>query len=131
MPQSWPVHPASRTACTGNRPGEKPSPLGEAFLTAGKRSAGAEGYYGYHYKLLAKQGASAPGGAFDYQVRGKLFGGFAVIAWPVRYGQTGVKTFMVSHAGEVFERDLGSDTAKKAAATTSFDPGPGWTKVAP
>jgi len=113
------------------KPGEKPSPLGEAFLTAGKRGAGAEGYYGYHYKLLTKQGASAPGGAFDYQVRGKLFGGFAVIAWPVRYGQTGVKTFMVSHSGEVFERDLGTETATKAAATTSFDPGPGWTKVTP
>jgi hypothetical protein len=109
--------------------GETPSPLGEAFLTAGKSKSGSEGYYGYHYKLLTRQGSHAPDGAFDYMVRGKLFGGFAVVAWPVRYGDTGVKTFMVSHAGELYESDLGPDSAKKAEAMTSFDPGPGWAKV--
>ena len=113
------------------QPGETPSPLGQAFLTAGSRNGGAEGYYGYHYKLLTRQGPHAPGGAYDYLVRGKLFGGFAVIAWPVRYGDTGVKTFMVSHAGRVYERDLGPDSAIKAAAMTAFDPGPGWTEEQP
>lgn len=111
--------------------GERPSPLGEAFATAGARAKEAGGYHGYHYKLLTKQGRHAPGGAFDYMVRGKLFGGFAVIAWPIRYGDTGVKSFMVSHAGQLYESDLGPESAAKAAATTSFDPGPGWTKVEP
>jgi hypothetical protein len=111
--------------------GGQPSPLGEAFATAGARAKEAGGYHGYHYKLLTRQGQHAPGGAFDYMVRGKLFGGFAVIAWPVRYGDTGVKSFMVSHAGQVYEDDLGPDSAAKAAAITSFDPGPGWTPVAP
>jgi hypothetical protein len=60
-----------------------------------------------------------------------LFGGFAVIAWPARYQETGVKSFMVSHDGQVYESDLGPDSAAKAAAIKSFDPGPGWTKVSP
>lgn len=107
---------------------EEPSPLGEAFATAGSRMAQNSGYYGYHYKLLTSQGPHAPGGAYDYQVRGQLFGGFAVIAWPVKYGDTGIKTFMVSHDGQVYERDLGPNSAAKAEAMTSFDPGPGWAK---
>ncbi|MFS8978163.1 DUF2950 domain-containing protein [Cupriavidus necator] len=111
--------------------GEPPSPLGAAFLLAGKRNPGQGGYYGYHYKLLTAQGPNAPGGAYNYVVNGKLFGGFAVLAWPVRYGDTGVKSFMVSHDGQVYERDLGPDGAGKAAATKAFDPGPGWTKVTP
>lgn len=112
-------------------PDEQPSPLGEAFLTAGTRNPRQAGYYGYHYKLLTSQGPHAPGGAYDYVVNGKLFGGFAVIAWPVRYGDTGIKSFMVSHDGQVYGRDLGPDSAAKAAATTSFDPAPGWTKEEP
>ncbi|CAB3789519.1 DUF2950 domain-containing protein [Pararobbsia alpina] len=111
-------------------PDEKPSPLGAAFVTAGAK-AGQAGYYGYHYKLLTSQGPHAPGGAYSYIADGKLFGGFAVIAWPVRYGDTGIKSFMVSHVGQVYERDLGPDGAAKAAAMKSFDPGPGWAKVSP
>ncbi|MFX1675545.1 DUF2950 domain-containing protein [Paraburkholderia sp. A2WS-5] len=107
---------------------EDPSPLGEAFVTAGARMKESSGYYGYHYKLLTSQGPHAPGGAYDYLVRGQLFGGFGVIAWPVKYGDTGIKTFMVSHYGQVYERDLGPDSAARAEAITSFDPGPGWTK---
>jgi hypothetical protein len=110
-------------------PDDNPSPLGEAFVNASSRIAQNAGYYGYHFKLLESQGPHAPSGAYDYVVRGKLFGGFAVIAWPVKYGDTGIKTFMVSHAGQVYERDLGPDSAAKAEATKSFDPGPGWSKV--
>jgi hypothetical protein len=108
-----------------------PSPLGAAFIRATARSTKDTGYHGYHYKLLTSQGPHAPGGAYDYLAHGKLFGGFAVIAWPVRYGDTGIKSFMVSHAGQVYERDLGPDSAAKANAMSSFDPGPGWAKVQP
>ncbi|MEM5343995.1 DUF2950 domain-containing protein [Paraburkholderia azotifigens] len=110
-----------------------PSPLGPAFIRAATaaRNAGDAGYHGYHYKLLTSQGPHAPGGAYDYLAHGKLFGGFAVIAWPARYGDMGIKSFMVSHAGQVYERDLGPDSAEKAKAMTSFDPGPGWTKDQP
>ncbi|MFP4896920.1 DUF2950 domain-containing protein [Paraburkholderia sp. EG304] len=110
-------------------PDDPSSPLGEAFVDASSRNAQNAGYYGYHFKLLESQGPHAPGGAYDYVVKGKLFGGFAVIAWPVKYGDTGIKTFMVSHAGQVYERDLGPESAAKAQATKSFDPGPGWSKV--
>ena len=110
-------------------PDDRPSPLGDAFVDASSRNAKNAGYYGYHYKLLESQGSHAPGGAYDYVVRGKLFGGFAVIAWPVKYGDTGIKSFMVSHAGQVYQRDLGPESAAKAENTKSFDPGPGWSKV--
>lgn len=110
------------------RAGDPPSPLGPAFLAAAGGS-GNEGYHGYRYKLLTGQGPAAPGGAYDYRVRGKLFGGFAVIAWPLKYGETGVKSFMVSHGGIVYERDLGPDSASEASKTVVFDPGPGWSPV--
>ena len=112
-------------------PDERPSPLGAAFASAGSRLADHAGYYGYHYELLTSQGPHAPGGAYNYVADGKLFGGFAVIAWPVRYSDTGIKSFMVSHDGQVYERDLGPDGAAKAEAMQSFDPGPGWAKVSP
>ncbi|HTH61232.1 MAG TPA: DUF2950 domain-containing protein [Paraburkholderia sp.] len=108
-----------------------PSPLGEAFVTTVAHHKEDGSYYGYHYRLLMSQGPHAPGGAYDYRVRGRLFGGFGVVAWPARYGDTGIKTFMVSHDGQVYERDLGPDSAAKAEAMKSFDPGPGWVKDTP
>lgn len=112
--------------------GEAASPLGPAFSAA--QAAGgssAAGYYGYRFKLLGAQGRNAPGGAYDYTVRGKKIGGFAAVAWPVKYGDTGVMTFMVSHDGVVFEKDLGPNTAARAAAITRFDPDSGWIRVDP
>jgi len=112
------------------RPGETPSPLGAGIAAAGA-GKGASGYHGYRYRLLTAQGPHAPGGAMNYIVRGKLFGGFAILAWPVRYGDTGVMSFMVNHDGQIYERDLGADTGAKTVAMKSFDPAPGWTKVEP
>ena len=89
------------------------------------------GYYGYHYKILTGQGKNAPGGAFDYVVRGRMIGGFAVVAWPVKYGDTGVMTFIVNHDGGLYEKDLGPDTASRASAMTRFDPDSTWQKVEP
>ena len=108
-----------------------PSPLGRELSAAEALHLGPSGYNGYRFKLLTAQGPHAPGGAMDYVVRGKLFGGFGVVAWPIRYHDTGVMSFIVNHQGQVYERDLGPDSAAKAAAMKSFDPGPGWTKVAP
>jgi hypothetical protein len=112
--------------------GEPSSPLGP--LVDAARAAGdvaREGYHGYRYRLLAGQGPSAPGGAYDYAVRGRKIGGFAAVAWPVRYGDTGVMTFMVSHDGVVHEQDLGPNTAARANAITRFDPGAGWRRAEP
>jgi hypothetical protein len=112
--------------------GEPPSPLGPAVAAArATGGAGSDGYYGYRYRLLTAQGPNAPGGAYDYSVRGKKIGGFAAVAWPVRYGDTGVMTFMVNHDGVVYEKDLGPNTAARAAAITRFDPDSTWIKVDP
>ncbi len=112
--------------------GEAPSPLGPTFAAAKAGGGGADaGYYGYRYKLLNAQGKNAPGGAYEYTVRGKKIGGFAAVAWPVGYGDTGVMTFMVSHDGVVYEKDLGPNTAARAAAIARFDPDATWTKVDP
>ena len=112
--------------------GEPASPLGPLLATA--QAAGGsrnEGYYGYRYRLLNAQGRNAPGGAYDYTVRGRKIGGFAAVAWPVKYGETGVMTFMVSHDGVIYERDLGPNTAALAGALVRFDPDSTWTKVDP
>jgi hypothetical protein len=106
-------------------PGETPSPLGP--LLADQTPGG--GYHGYFYKILDSQGAHARGGAYSYMIGGQMRAGFAVIAWPVDYGETGVMSFMVSHAGIVYEQDLGPDSASIAQAMLAYDPGPGWTQV--
>jgi len=111
--------------------GEAPSPLGPAYAAAQAAGGSRDGYYGYHYKLLRAQGKNAPGGAYEYTVRGKDIGGFAAVAWPVKYGDTGVMTFMVSHDGVVYEKDLGPSTAARAGALTRFDPDSTWKKAEP
>jgi hypothetical protein len=112
--------------------GEAPSPLGE--LVAAARAAGGAagaGYHGYHFKILTGQGKSAPGGAYDYLAGGRMIGGFGVVAWPVRYGDTGVMTFIVNHDGVVYQKDLGPGTAARAGAMTRFDPDSTWQKAEP
>ena len=113
--------------------GEPPSPLGPAFAAAkAAGGSGDAGYYGYRFKLLNAQGKNAPGGAYEYTVRGgKKIGGFAALAWPVKYGDTGVMTFMVNHDGVLVEKDLGPNTAARASAITRFDPDSSWIKVDP
>lgn len=108
-------------------PGEPESPIGP-LLAKAQLGDKEEGYFGYHFRLLYSQGPDAPGGAYQYLVKGRMIGGFAVIAWPVRYGDTGVMSFMVSHSGDVYEQDLGRETEQRAAAITVFDPGKGWEK---
>jgi hypothetical protein len=79
--------------------------------------------------MLTKQGKNAPGGAYDYQANGKLLGGFAVIAFPARYGMSGVVSFMVNQDGVVYQKDLGQNTATLVADMTEFDPDPSWKRA--
>jgi hypothetical protein len=106
-------------------PGETPSPLGP--LMADHTPGG--GYHGYFYKILDAQGEHARGGAYSYLIGDQMRAGFAVIAWPDEYGDSGVMSFMVSHAGIVYEQDLGPDSASIASSMQVYDPGPGWTPV--
>ena len=91
-----------------------------------KKRMGPQPYHGYYFRLLKGQGPKATGGAYDYTIKGHTIGGFAVIAYPAKYANSGVMTFMVNHDGVVYEKDLGPDTANLARATTRFDPEPGW-----
>jgi len=116
--------------------GEQPSPLGELVADARAEGYTRDGtkqgpmpFHGYYYRMLKKQGKHAHGGAFDYVVKNKMIGGFAVVAYPAVYGSSGVMTFVVNHEGVVYEKDLGKNTAKTAKAMTSFDPDKTWKKV--
>jgi len=112
--------------------GEPPSPLGR--LAARARSQGyshaaaEEPYHGYIYKILTGQGKDAPGGAYDYVVGGKMIGGFGLVAYPARWGKSGVMTFTCNHDGVVYEKDLGRDTQAIASKMTLFNPDATWTK---
>ena len=111
------------------KPGEPASPLGPLLAKAQLGDVQEKGYYGYRFRLLYSQGPAAPGGAFDYLVKGRMLGGYAIIAWPVKYGETGVMTFISSHSGDVYEQDLGADTAQEAAAINVFNPDKDWEKA--
>ena len=114
-------------------PGEEESPLGELFAKASRQGyragQGRSPYHGYYYKILTRQGPAAAGGALDYVVKGKMIGGFALVAYPDEYRNSGVMTFMVNHDGTVFQKDLGPDTENIAEAMTAFNPDKSWTKV--
>jgi hypothetical protein len=110
-----------------------PSPLGELAAQASvegyKVSEQAAPYHGYYYRILKGQGSNAPGGALNYLVKGKMIGGFALIAYPAEYGNSGVMTFVVNHAGTVYEKDLGARTDSIAKRAYLFDPDQTWKKV--
>jgi hypothetical protein len=100
----------------------------EGYRKSGSKQ-GPIPFHGYYFRMLARQGKQAPGGAFDYVVKNKMIGGFAVVAYPAAYGRSGVMTFMVNHEGVVYEKDLGKNTAKIATTMQSFDPDQTWKKV--
>jgi len=113
--------------------GDDASPLGELVAQAtgeGYRIGGGRApFHGYYYKVLTKQGPNALGGTLDYVVRGRMIGGFALVAYPAEYGNSGVMTFLVNHTGTVFQKDLGLTTAQIAERMTSFNPDQTWKKV--
>src|SRR5262249_20967 len=113
---------------------EPPSPLGPLLAqarregynpTAGKHIP----YHGSYYKILTGQGASAPGGAYDYVVRGQMIGGFAMVAYPAQYGSSGIMTFIVNHDGVVYQKDFGPNTTALAQSMTKFNPDETWKKL--
>ena len=116
--------------------GEEQSPLGPLVAKAanegyaGKKSGDRRTpYHGYYYRILKAQGKNAPGGEYDYVVKGKMIGGFALLAYPAEYGNSGVMTFIVNQDGVVYEKDLGKDTQKIAVVIKKFDPDSTWKKV--
>jgi hypothetical protein len=119
----WPVEP-----------GQPPSPAGELLAKASSEGFKAKGgkptpYHGYYYRPLPRQGKHAPSGPLDYVVDGRAIGGFAVLAYPARYGNSGIMSFIVNQDGKIYQADLGPGTQAKALNMKEFDPGPGWTPV--
>ncbi len=102
--------------------GDQVSPLGP--LMADHTSDG--GYYGYFYRIMSTQGKSAKGGAYSFMLGDKMRAGFALVAWPEEYGESGVMSFIVSHTGTVYEQNLGPDSAEIAEAMTSYNPDESW-----
>jgi hypothetical protein len=96
-----------------------------AAASAGK----PEPYHGYYFRILKSQGPDATGGALDYVVKGKMIGGFALVAWPAEYGASGVQTFIVNHEGLVYGKDLGTNTAALARQMARFSPDKSWKRI--
>jgi Protein of unknown function (DUF2950) len=119
------------------RPGEPESPLGP--LVARARAAGyplppprgPAPYHGYFYRILLAQGPDAPGGAYDFVVRGHMIGGFALVAYPASYGASGIMTFVVNQDGVVHQKDLGPKTAQLANAMKTYNPDKTWAQAEP
>ena len=114
-----------------NSDGSWGGPIGEKIARAIEQgySPGAEPYHGYFFKILKGQGPSAPLGQMDYVVKGVMIGGFALVAAPAEYGETGVKTFIVSQDGVVYEKDLGPTTLNEFQKMERFNPDKSWTPV--
>ena len=114
-----------------NPDGSWGGPIGEKIAHAIEQGYDlkADPYHGYFFKVLKAQGPAAPLGAMDYVVEGIMIGGFALVAAPAEYGETGLKTFMVSHTGVVYEKDLGPDTLAEFQKMDRFNPDKSWTQV--
>ena len=115
--------------------GDEISPFGpliaearsEGYRKASKIMNGDQApYHGYYFKILTRQGRNAPGGKYNYIINGRMIAGFALVAWPEQWGNSGVMTFIVSQQGKVHEKNLGPKTASLARAMTTFDPDPTW-----
>jgi hypothetical protein len=109
--------------------GEPQSPLGPLVAKARGEGYAAQPYHGYFYRMLEAQGKAASGGAYEYVRNGKMIGGFAVVAYPARYGTSGVMTFIVSQEGVVYQKDLGPDTASAAKRMKRFNPDRTWQRA--
>ena len=119
-----------------NQPGEELSPLGPLIAqarvdgyhrTAKMLNDEQAPYHGYYFKILTRQGKHAPGDKYNYIINGRMIGGFALVAWPAEWGNTGVMTFIVNQQGNVYQKNLGIKTAKIAKAITTYDPDDTWT----
>ena len=108
------------------------SPLGPLVAEArdeGYRKKGNDArvpYHGYFFKILTRQGSQAPGGKYSYIINGRMIAGFALVAWPAQYGESGIMTFIVNQQGRVYQKNLGPKTGKLAPAMTQYDPDPSW-----
>lgn len=115
---------------------QEQSPFGPLIASAyeqgyGKKQPGAapEPYHGYFFRIIKAQGSAAPGGAYDYVINGNMIAGFALVAWPATFGQSGIMTFIVNQQGKVYQKSLGSETSELARELTVYNPDKSWSLV--
>jgi len=131
---------------------DKPSPLGKLVAAARAEGYGPKAetpdaagkggaqekeavsedrapYHGYYFKILTRQGSAAPGGRYGYVINGNMIAGYGLVAYPDKWGSSGVMTFIINQQGRVYEKNLGASTAKLAAAITEYNPDPSWKLV--
>jgi len=111
------------------KPGEAASPAGDLDQSELEDASKGEGYFGYHFRILTGQGDNVAGGAYDYVINGNMIGGFALLAWPVKYAETGVNTFVVNQQGVVYQIDLGEATPDIVKYIDRFNPDDDWSIV--
>ena len=130
MPSASSAPQARKTASTG--PATTARSANSPRRPRAKATRSGEGpipYHGYYFRVLTQQGPNAPGGTLNYVVKGKMIGGFALLAWPAEYGNSGVMTFLVNHNGVVYQKDLGDSTGALVKRMNWFDPDQTWKKV--
>jgi Protein of unknown function (DUF2950) len=118
-------------------PGEEESPFGpliaqatlEGYTPGKKHGSEPQPYHGYVYRILTRQGRAAPGGKYDYVINGNMIAGFALVACPTEYGTSGIMTFIISHQGKVYQKDLGSKTSNIVRGMKEYNPDSSWTLV--
>lgn len=117
-------------------PGQEESPAGAMVAEAAlrgrsqeKSTTGPRSYMGYFFHILTKQGSAAPGGRYDYIINGNMIAGFAQVASPAKYGSSGIMTFLISHQGKLYEKDLGPKTHEIVLKMTEFNPDNTWRAV--
>jgi hypothetical protein len=102
---------------------------GEGYRMGGKtQDSTREPFHGYFFKILTRQGKHAPGGKYNYIINGHMIGGFALVAWPAEYGESGIMTFIVNQQGRVYQKDLGPKTGKLAAEMKDYNPDASWSR---
>lgn len=107
--------------------GDGDSPAGDLSQAQLDKAKANEGYYGYRFKILTRQGGNIAGGSYDYVINGNMIAGFGLVAWPVKYGETGIHTFVVNRNGIVYQADLGAGTDAMARDIKQFNPNDNWT----
>jgi len=120
-------------------PGEEQSPFGPLVAEASVKGyfakrkpgdpRGRRPFQGYYFHILTRQGPAAPGGRYNYVINGNMIAGFALLAWPAKYGSSGVMTFLISHQGKVYQKDLGPDTQQLSRRITEYNPDATWKRV--
>jgi len=101
----------------------------EGYTPGVKKQPGPQPYQGYVFHILTRQGSAAPNGKYNYVINGRMIAGFALVAYPIEYGKSGIMSFIISHQGKLYQKDLGAKTPACVRCMDEYNPDPSWTLV--